>query len=162
MMIRQCSRNYWIIVWRLFRNIKIEHEWGLYTHTIYIYFKCILQSWTSKQCDLFTTNVDDTIFYIASIEQANVATNKTINNKFINLSAYLMVFVHKRDWSTTSFCTFLCLNWTLLIRTRALHPCRTQKGNLTKWLLPLDLDDSLMVVACFFSRIYVMGLLGTL
>jgi len=28
----------WIIVWRLFRNVEIEHEWTLYTHTICIVF----------------------------------------------------------------------------------------------------------------------------
>jgi hypothetical protein len=47
----------------------------------------------SKQCDLFTTNVDDTFFYISFTEQANVVTSKTITNKSISLSAYLMVFV---------------------------------------------------------------------
>jgi hypothetical protein len=38
MMIGQCSENYWIIVWRLFENVKIEHEWILYTCTICIVF----------------------------------------------------------------------------------------------------------------------------
>jgi hypothetical protein len=32
MMIGQCLGNRWI--WRLFRNVEIEHEWALYTHTI--------------------------------------------------------------------------------------------------------------------------------
>ncbi len=41
MMIGQCLGECWIIVWRLFRNVKIEHEWALYTHTICIAF-CVL------------------------------------------------------------------------------------------------------------------------
>jgi len=43
MMIRQCSKDYWITLWRLFRNVEIEHEWALYTHTIYMpcYFASI-------------------------------------------------------------------------------------------------------------------------
>jgi hypothetical protein len=40
-MIGQCLGDYWIIVSRLFRNVEIEHEWTLYTHTIYIDF-CVL------------------------------------------------------------------------------------------------------------------------
>ncbi len=42
MMIGQCSRVYWIIVWRLFKNVKLEHEWALYTHTIYIVFRVLV------------------------------------------------------------------------------------------------------------------------
>jgi hypothetical protein len=42
MMIGQCSRDSWIIVWRLFRNVEIEHEWALYTHTIYIVFRVLI------------------------------------------------------------------------------------------------------------------------
>jgi hypothetical protein len=42
MMIRQFSRDYWIIVWRLFKNVKIEHEWTLYTHTICIVFHVLI------------------------------------------------------------------------------------------------------------------------
>ncbi len=38
MMIGQCSRDSWIIVWRLFRNVKIEHKWALHTHIILFYF----------------------------------------------------------------------------------------------------------------------------
>ncbi len=43
MMIGQCSGNCWIIVWGLFKNVEIEHEWTLYTHTIYMpcYFASI-------------------------------------------------------------------------------------------------------------------------
>jgi uncharacterized membrane protein len=37
MMIGQCSKDYWIIIWRLFRNVEFEHEWTLYTHTIYFF-----------------------------------------------------------------------------------------------------------------------------
>jgi len=36
MIIRQCLEDCWIIVWRLFRNVEIEHEWTPCTHTIYI------------------------------------------------------------------------------------------------------------------------------
>ncbi len=36
MMIGQCSKECWIIVWKLFRNVKVEHEWILYTHIIYV------------------------------------------------------------------------------------------------------------------------------
>jgi hypothetical protein len=42
MMIGQCSWDYWIIVWRLFKNVEIEHEWTLYTHTIYIAFRVLI------------------------------------------------------------------------------------------------------------------------
>jgi len=41
MMIGQHLRDFWIIVWKLFKNVEIEHEWTLYTHTIYIVF-CVL------------------------------------------------------------------------------------------------------------------------
>jgi len=41
MMIGQCLGDRWIIIWRLFRNVEIEHEWPLYTHTICINF-CVL------------------------------------------------------------------------------------------------------------------------
>jgi len=40
MMIGQCSKNCWIILWIFFGNVKIEHEWNLYTHTIL--FFCVL------------------------------------------------------------------------------------------------------------------------
>jgi hypothetical protein len=42
LMIRQCSGDYWIIVWKLFKNVKIEHEWTLYTHTICIAFHVLI------------------------------------------------------------------------------------------------------------------------
>jgi len=41
MMIGQCPKEHWIIVWSLFnRNVKIEHELVLNTHTC-IGFLCI-------------------------------------------------------------------------------------------------------------------------
>jgi hypothetical protein len=42
MMIGQNSKDCWIIVWRLFKNVEIEHEWDLYTHTIYIVFHVLI------------------------------------------------------------------------------------------------------------------------
>jgi len=42
LMIWQCSGDYWIIVWKLFKNVKIEHEWTLYTHTICIAFHVLI------------------------------------------------------------------------------------------------------------------------
>jgi hypothetical protein len=42
MMIGKCSGDCWIIVWRLFRNVKIEHEWTLYTHRICITFHVLI------------------------------------------------------------------------------------------------------------------------
>jgi hypothetical protein len=42
MMIGQCLRYCWIIVWKLFRNGEIEHEWTLYTHTICIAFSVLI------------------------------------------------------------------------------------------------------------------------
>jgi len=42
MMIGQCLGYCWIIVWRLFKNIKIEHEWILYTHIICIVFRVLI------------------------------------------------------------------------------------------------------------------------
>jgi len=42
MIIGQCSRNCWIIVWQLFKNVKIEHEWTLYTYTICIFFHVLI------------------------------------------------------------------------------------------------------------------------
>jgi hypothetical protein len=41
MMIKQHLGDYWIIVWKLFKIVEIEHEWTLYTHTICIAF-CVL------------------------------------------------------------------------------------------------------------------------
>jgi len=35
-MIGQCSKECWIIVWKLFKNVEVEHEWVLYTHIIYV------------------------------------------------------------------------------------------------------------------------------
>jgi hypothetical protein len=46
MMIEQCSRNCWIIIWRLFRNVEIEHEWILYTHTILFFLVLVLKAVT--------------------------------------------------------------------------------------------------------------------
>jgi hypothetical protein len=40
-MIGQCFSDYSIIFWIFLRNVQIEHEWTLYTHTIYIFF-CVL------------------------------------------------------------------------------------------------------------------------
>jgi hypothetical protein len=42
MMIGQCLGDCWIIVWRLFKNVEIEHEWVQYTHTIYITFHVLV------------------------------------------------------------------------------------------------------------------------
>jgi hypothetical protein len=42
MMIKQCSRKCWIIVWRLFRNVKTEHEWALYINTLCIAFHVLI------------------------------------------------------------------------------------------------------------------------
>ncbi len=42
MMIRKCLKECWIIVWRLFGNIEIEHEWALRTHTICIVFYVLI------------------------------------------------------------------------------------------------------------------------
>jgi hypothetical protein len=42
MMIKQCLGDCWIIVWRLFKNVKIQHEWALYTHTICIDFHVLI------------------------------------------------------------------------------------------------------------------------
>jgi hypothetical protein len=42
MMIGQCSWDCSIIVWILFSNVQIEHEWVLYTHTIYIAFHVLV------------------------------------------------------------------------------------------------------------------------
>jgi hypothetical protein len=42
MMIGQCLGYYWIIVWRLFRNVEIEHDLVLYTHTICIVFHVLI------------------------------------------------------------------------------------------------------------------------
>jgi len=42
MMIGQYLGDYWIIVWRLFGNVEIEHEWILHTHTIYIIFRVLV------------------------------------------------------------------------------------------------------------------------
>jgi hypothetical protein len=42
MMLGQWLGDCWIIVWRLFRNVEIEHEWALYTHTIYIVFHVLV------------------------------------------------------------------------------------------------------------------------
>jgi len=41
MMIGQSLGECWIIIWSLFRNAKIKHEWTLYTHIICISF-CVL------------------------------------------------------------------------------------------------------------------------
>jgi hypothetical protein len=41
MLIGQCLRECWIIIWSLFKNEKIKHEGTLYTHTICISF-CVL------------------------------------------------------------------------------------------------------------------------
>ncbi len=54
LMIKQCSGECWIIVWKLFRNVKIEHEWALYTHTICFSFwfinikNCYYTFWTKS------------------------------------------------------------------------------------------------------------------
>jgi hypothetical protein len=86
---------------------------------------------------LFTTNVDDTIFNIASTEQANVAIDKTINNKAISLSAYLMVFVQRRDRLTTSFCTFCVRNgfcwWGLKLFTHVELRWGVNRMFITTW-----------------------------
>ncbi len=42
MMIGQCSGECWIKVWKLFRNVKNEHEWASYTHTICIIFHVLI------------------------------------------------------------------------------------------------------------------------
>jgi hypothetical protein len=42
MMIGQCSGECQIIVWRLFRNVEIKHEWTIYTHTICIAFHVLI------------------------------------------------------------------------------------------------------------------------
>jgi len=42
MMIGQCSGDCWIIVWIFFKNVEIEHEWALYTHTICIAFHVLI------------------------------------------------------------------------------------------------------------------------
>jgi len=42
MMIGQCSKDCWIIVWKLCRILEIEHEWVLYTHIIYIDFHVLV------------------------------------------------------------------------------------------------------------------------
>ncbi len=100
---------------------------------------------------MFTTNVDNIIFYIDSIEQANVATNKTINNKSISLSSYLMVFVQRRDRSTTSFCTLCVLNglfwWGLKLFTHVELKWGFNKMLITTW--PWWLFDGYIL---FFSH----------
>ncbi len=35
MLIGQCYGKCWIIFWKLFKNVEVEHEWTLYTCTIY-------------------------------------------------------------------------------------------------------------------------------
>ncbi len=42
MMIGQCLRKCWIIIWSLFTNVKIEDEWAPYTHTICLAFHVLI------------------------------------------------------------------------------------------------------------------------
>jgi hypothetical protein len=42
MMIKQRLGNCWIIVWKLFKIVEIEHEWTIYTHIICIVFRVLI------------------------------------------------------------------------------------------------------------------------
>jgi hypothetical protein len=48
MMIGQCLGKCWIIIWKLFKNVKTKHEWVLYTYNMYFFHVLILKVIYSK------------------------------------------------------------------------------------------------------------------
>jgi hypothetical protein len=108
MMIGQCLGDCWIIIWRFFRVVKIEHGWVLYTHTICIVFHVL-------RLKVNTIYFEPSLVIVLKESKCMCMSHIIINpwpswieiyeyfNEFINLCTYvdawcIFVFIRHKIW----------------------------------------------------------------